>query len=111
LLSVTSLGFVGWHLWGLSSLLVALVNQEIHLKVVFYILQSFVVLRYIIDSPKASFQEFTSTSILSNLVFTFLLILTSVWSLSTLRRLLASADLLRLNDKPLLVSIAGDSGV
>lgn len=111
LLSVTSLGFVGWHLWGLSSLLVALVNQEIHLKVVFYILQSFVVLRYIIDSPKASFQEVTSTSILSNLVFTFLLILTSVWSLSTLRRLLASADLLRLNDKPLLVSIAGDSGV
>jgi uridine kinase len=111
LLSVTSLGFVGWHLWGLSSLLVALVNQEIHLKVVFYILQSFVVLRYIIDSPKANFQEVTSTSILSNLVFTFLLILTSVWSLSTLRRLLASADLLRLNDKPLLVSIAGDSGV
>jgi uridine kinase len=111
LLSVTSLDFVGWHLWGLSSLLIVLVNQEIHLKVVFYILQSFVVLRYIIDSPTISLQGVTNESVLSSLVFTFLLVLTSVWSLSTLRRLLATADLLRLNEKPLLVSIAGDSGV
>jgi uridine kinase len=111
LLGVMSLGFVGWYLWGFASLLIVLVNQEIHLKIVFYAIQFLVVLRYFIDTRKISFQEFTETTILFNLVFTFLLILTSVWSLSSLRRLLASADLLRLNDKPLLVSIAGDSGV
>jgi uridine kinase len=111
LLSVTSVGFVGWHLWGLASLLTVLVNQEIHLKIVFYIIQLLVVLRYIIDSSKTSFQDITAITILSNSIFTFLLLLTSVWSLSSLRRLLTSADLLRLNEKPLLVSISGDSGV
>jgi uridine kinase len=111
LLGVMSLGFVGWHLWGFASLLIVLVNQEIHLKVVFYAIQFLVVLRYIIDSRKVSFQEISDTAILLNLIFTSLLILASVWSLSSLRRLLASADLLRLNDKPLLISISGDSGV
>ena len=111
LLSVMSLGFVGWHLWGLASLLIVIANQEIHLKVVFYAIQFLVVIQYIIESRKTSFQEISEITILSNAIFTFLLILTSVWSLSSLRRLLASADLLRLNDKPLLISIAGDSGV
>jgi uridine kinase len=106
-----SLGFVGWHLWGFASLLIVLVNQEIHLKVVFYVIQFLVVLRYIIDSWKVSFQEISDTAILLNLIFTSLLLLASVWSLSSLRRLLASADVLRLNDKPLLISISGDSGV
>ena len=111
LLSVMSLGFVGWHLWGFASLLIVLTNQEIHLKVVFYAIQFLVVLRYIINSHKFSFQEISDTTILLNSIFTFLLILASVWSLSSLRRLLASADLLRLNNKPLLISISGDSGV
>ena len=111
LLGVMSLGFVGWYLWGFASLLIVLVNQEIHLKVVFYAIQFLVVLRYIIDSRKISFQEISDTAILLNSIFTSLLILASVWSLSSLRRLLASADLLRLNDKPLLISISGDSGV
>jgi len=106
-----SLGFVGWHLWGFASLLIVLTNQEIHLKVVFYAIQFLVVLRYIINSHKFSFQEISDTTILLNSIFTFLLILASVWSLSSLRRLLASADLLRLNNKPLLISISGDSGV
>jgi uridine kinase len=111
LLGVMSLSFVGWHLWGFASLLMVLVNQKIHLKVVFYAIQFLVVLRYTINSRKISFQEISDTTILLNSIFTFLLILASVWSLSSLRRLLASADLLRLNVKPLLISISGDSGV
>lgn len=111
LLGVMSLDFVGWHLWGFASLLIVIVNQEIHLKVVFYAIQFLVVLKYIINSPKTIFQEISDTTTLLNSIFTFLLILASVWSLSSLRRLLGSADLLRLNVKPLLISISGDSGV
>jgi len=111
LLGVMSLSFVGWHLWGFASLLIVLVNQEVHLKVVFYAIQFLVVLRYIVNSSKSVFQEISDATILLNSAFTFLLILASVWSLSSLRRLLASADLLRLNVKPLLISISGDSGV
>jgi uridine kinase len=111
LLSVMSMEFVGWHLWGLASLLIVILNQEIHLKVVFYILQFLVVLRYTLGTTTFDIQAEISKSVLTSLVFTSLLILTSVWSLSTLRKLLANADLLILNKKPLLVSIAGDSGV
>ena len=113
LLGISSLDIVGWHLWGLSSILIVFVNQEVHIRVFFVVLQLLVILRYLLTQHgmNADIIKSDSLILISDMIFTCLLILAIVWVSSTLKYLLQNSDLLRLNKKPILVSICGDSGV
>ena len=110
-LSITSTSAVGWHLWGLSILIMLSFWGKTELIIAFAGIQVAIVMRDLFSPNPLIFGITMQQILLFNLFFTASVTLGSVWTISNLRKIVSQADTLQLNSKPLLVSIAGDSGV
>lgn len=110
-LSLTSTAAVGWHLWGLSLLILLSSWQKNEIVVAFFILQLLVVARDIASGNLTRFGLNLENQHIENLSFTLSAILGFSWVLSNLAKLVSKSDILKLNRKPLFVAIAGNSGV
>ena len=110
-LSLTSTATVGWHLWGLSLLILLSHWQKKEIYVAFFILQLLVVARDIASGNLTRFGLNLDNQHIENLSFTLSAILGFSWALSNLAKIVGKSDKLKLNRKPLFVAIAGNSGV
>jgi uridine kinase len=110
-LSLTSTTAVGWHLWGLSLLILLSSWQKNEIFVAFLILQLLVVVRDISSGNPTWFGLNLQNQQIENMSFTLSAILGFSWVLSNLARLVSRSDILKLNRRPIFVAIAGNSGV
>ena len=110
-LSLASLGAVGWHLWGLPILIMLSNWDKRGILAVFYGLQALVIARDIYSGNAAEFGINLKDSLVLNLSFTGSAILGFAWAVSNLSKIVERADSLKLNMKPILIAIAGNSGV
>jgi uridine kinase len=110
-LSLTSSAGVGWHLWGLSLLILLSDWQKLEIQFVFFSLQILVLVRDIASGNASEFGLGFENQIILNIAFTLSAVLGFSWALSSLAKIVNKSDILKLNRKPLLVAIAGNSGV
>ena len=110
-LSLTSSAGVGWHLWGLSLLILLSDWQKLEIQLIFVLLQVLVLVRDITSGNASEFGLGFENQLILNIAFTFSAVLGFSWALSNLAKLVNKSDILKLNRRPLLVAIAGNSGV
>ena len=110
-LSMTSTNAIGWHLWGLPILILLSNWEKFEIYLAFFALQALIVVRDISSGNPEKFGVNLENQLLLNLSFTLSAILGFIWALSNLSKLVEKSDTLRLNQKPVLISIAGNSGV
>jgi len=110
-LSMLSTAAVGWHLWGLPILILLSNWDKLELSVAFYVLQTLIVIRDISFGNPSKFGVDLENPFLLDASFTLSAILGLMWALSNLTKLVEKSDTLRLNKRPVLISIAGNSGV
>lgn len=110
-LSITSSSAIGWHLWGLPILILLSNWEKLEILLAFFALQTLIVVRDISSGNPNKFGMNLENQFLLNVSFTISVILGFTWVLSNLSKLVKKSDTLRLNERPVLISIAGDSGV
>ena len=110
-LSITSSTAIGWHLWGLPILILLSNWEKLEILMAFFALQTLIVVRDISSGNPNKFGMNLESQLLLNVSFTLSVILGFTWVLSNLSKLVKKSDTLRLNKRPVLISIAGDSGV
>lgn len=110
-LSLASTSAVGWHLWGLSLLILLSFWEKSELLLTFLVLQVSIVMRDIFSPNLTKFGINVAEPFLFNLSFTISITLGFAWTMSNLKKTVNESDTLQLNKSPLTVLIAGDSGV
>ena len=110
-LSLASTSAVGWHLWGLSILILLSFWEKSELLFTFLVLQVSIVLRDVFSPNLNRFGFDVSEAFLFDLSFTISITLGFAWTISNLKKTVNESDTLQLNKRPLSVLIAGDSGV
>jgi uridine kinase len=81
------------------------------MQFIFFSLQILVLVRDITSGNASEFGLGFENQLILNTAFTFSAVLGFSWALSNLAKLVNKSDILKLNRKPLLVAIAGNSGV
>ena len=110
-LSLTSSAGVGWHLWGLSLLILLSDWQKLETQLIFFSLQILVLMRDITSGNTSKFGLSFENQLILNMAFTLSAVLGFSWAISNLAKLVNKSDILKLNRRPILVAIAGNSGV
>lgn len=115
LISAFSPASIGWMLWGLPLMFMNLAKER-KSRIQLVLIQILFLLHSV--SAGAKIEVINNVFLLPDfnqqvrsIIFTFAIALTAIWSYSNLRSAIRHGDRYKISKAPLVVSIAGDSGV
>jgi uridine kinase len=113
-ISALSPASIGWMLWGLPLLIMNLA-QEKKSRILLVLIQSLYLTHSIaagvqVQSIFGNIDLPALNGFFTDMIFSIAIVVTTIWSYSSLNLAIQHGDLYKIADRPLTVSIAGDSG-